>query len=275
MEFLPLLAGGVSLLSNIFGDDTVTSGRKDSVGSSTQEQTQEQTQRGVQNTTSGETVNQGTDGTVTRLNDATRKNLNRKVNRQLDNSNQIFGKFSQMLTELTQGPRFNAGRFVDDTVSAARQEINNQANQDVAQIREASGGSLGGNSAAALLANRIRQDANAKVAGIRADATLQGATTQGNLDEQLAGITAGLGNSTLQGTNMLLSSLLQAKEGTTQDVNESRTGTSTVLNKNRATATGTVKQRDKGSTTATEKETKGGGWKGFFSGLSDIFSAEF
>lgn len=133
---------------------------------------------------------------------------------------------------------FDMDAFVRGVTDQASNLITNQANSNIQQTASATGGSTSGNSQAALLASRINNDAAANIAGVRQQATAQGAQIKASLRDQqvneLASGTqqlAGLQSSVDAGLATLLNALRGGETyqevSTDETTNASGSGTQT------------------------------------------------
>lgn len=128
---------------------------------------------------------------------------------------------------------FDADSYIRDMVAGASDSINNDVRANVNAIAANTGGSSSGNSAAALLENRLRTEGAAKIAGVKAEATGSAAQIASSLREQQVNeLSAGTGqiSSLVSAGDAGLTTLLNALRGgeTYQEVNnnETQTGTS-------------------------------------------------
>ena len=182
----------------------------------------------------------------------------------------LQGRLTQLQKDAAK-PAFDVGGFVNGVVGAAtantKMDLESRVNGMLSEV----GGSEGGNSMAALLGNRLRNDANAALAGVKADATAQGEAIrlqqQESLTSQIGAIAGDIG--------VQLDSLLgQAKGGTqtsTGKTNQTSTekGTAKTTTDQKGTEVGVtqVKQQKTGSTQTKTK--KGDLFSRIMSGLQD------
>lgn len=145
------------------------------------------------------------------------------------------------LTEVQATPiEFDSDKFVRGVMDAATSTIGSKLTSDVNGLVSSTGGSTGGNSAAALLAGKLRNEASANLAGVNSSAQAQAAEIESNLAQsktsQLTGITQGLDAS--------LASLLSAlKGGETQiDITGKQSEASTTKQTGTNTVSGTQKE---------------------------------
>lgn len=247
MSILNVIAGGASLLGSFMGDRTTNN-------------TTQQTNTNAQQV-SQDTLGQKQASAVQRLDKKTLRQLRKLTRQGLGTSEEALGTIMSRLSELGTPSEFDQDQYVSDVMTKATNESASNVEALTNQIRSSVGGSLGGNSAAALLVSKLQNDANAELAGVRGQAIRDAATTQSNLDSQAGETTAQLTSTALSGVNQLLSGLMTAKEQSGTKAKEIR--------RNR---TKTV-QRQGVQQDSTKNE--GGGLGGLFNGISNIFSASF
>lgn len=155
---------------------------------------------------------------------------------------------AEMATDALQGrlmqieqqavaPQFDVNNFVSGIASAAGAEIQNDLDSKINTMLSATGSSESGNSMAALLGNKLRNDAAASMAGVVSQATAQGEAIrqaqQGQITEEISGLTGQLSGQIAQ--------LLQVAQGATQQT----TGVGSVL----------TSQQQSGQTTNNQQQT--------------------
>lgn len=147
-------------------------------------------------------------------------------------------RLKQIQTQASQ-PAFDVQGYVNGITQQAAATTQADLDSRINAILSATGSSEGGNSMAALLGNRLRNDAAANLAGIQASATAQGnqllQQEQSNLTSQISGLSGDLVSS--------LNSLLSAAKGGTQTT----TGA--------ATTASTQQQQQTGTTQTSTQET--------------------
>lgn len=222
------------------------------VGTSTQ--TGSQTSTGTQTSaTQGvvkDTQTSQMQGTTSLFDSRVMDTLNQQILGQLGTapgvaSDALTGRLSQVVAQAGQ-PEFDVNRYVsgiaDAATAATQSDLESRINSTLSSV----GASETGNSMAALLGNRMRNDASASLAGTISNAYAQGeqirAAQQESLTQQIGALSGDIGNQ--------LTALLDAAKGGVQATTERGTTTGTQT----SSTTGTVKSTDKTTSTATSKD---------------------
>lgn len=137
------------------------------------------------------------------------------------------------LAEVQNNPiNFDADAFVKGITEQAKSSVMGQLESDVNSTVSATGGSTSGNSASALLASRLRNDAAANIAGVQASAQGTAAQIQSGLQSQRSSTIAGVAGS----VNDSLTSLLAALRG--GEVQQDTTSKENMVGNSQQTSTG-------------------------------------
>lgn len=174
---------------------------------------------------------------------------------------------------------FDAGSFIDSGVTAAQSDINAGLESNINQLITNTGGTAGTNSMTALLSNRLRNDAAAEVAGVRANLTSQAeeiqrnnaladntitATDQGFLGQLLGALKGGTVTTTGTESQQTSQNQQTQQEGTgrtseqnAQQTSQQSTQTQELLSQLTQLLQGTT--RTQGTENSTTKEKSGGG----------------
>lgn len=116
-----------------------------------------------------------------------------------------FGTTEKALTGVIQSassaPKFDVDSYVNGVMSSATARATGELESNINKTADAAGGSESGNSMVALLGNRLRNDTNASLAGINAEATATGtrlaAETETSRTQNILGASQGLSQDTL------------------------------------------------------------------------------
>lgn len=195
---------------------------------------------GTQSTTGSQTTSGATSGTSSQTTTGTQQQT--QTSQLLSDS--ILSALEQSslraltAAETPQGPQigelngFNIGDFVSQGYQAAASQQQAQLEQSVNGLFDSVGGTASGNSMAALLANRLRGDAAANLAGVQANLTAQGnqilrenigqsvaaqVAQQQFVTQLLAQLRGGVATTTGTGQTT------EATRGQTQQINDQRT----------------------------------------------------
>lgn len=179
---------------------------------------------------------------------------------------------------------FDPTSFVNSGVAAAAADQQAQLEQSINSLFDTTGGTAGGNSMTALLANRLRGDAAASLAGTRADLTAKAnEIQQGNIRTALAGQAQQQGFAAqlldaLKGgvtTQTGQASTTQAQTGSSESTGQSNTGqTSQQQQQQQSDTTQTLMSvinellRAKGTTTGSSQTNQNSSKSGSGFGLS-------
>lgn len=247
----------MSLLSGLVGIGKVASnflggGAGDSVkstGKSTQSTTQTGTSTSSSNASQSNNSRQFSDNMLQVLELVTKDSLGSAASGS--------SALRDRLDDVSSNPvNFDSDSFIRGVMDAANSTVKNKLTSDINGVVSSTGGSTSGNSASALLASRLTNDAASNLAGVRASAGAQAAEIQSNLDQsrtsQLTSIT--------QGMDATLTSLLSALKG-------GETQTDVSGKQNEAT---TQKTSGTASTTSTENKVQPFNWQKGFGNIFNI-----
>lgn len=209
---------------------TTTSGTQSSVGNATGQTTQEQT--GTQSTQQQEQVAGSQFGA----------GMLDSLKALFAGSGESFGAGmdgqAKSLNASLAGLNFSAADYAKAATDAARVDIGDSLDSSLNGLMGATGGSAGGNTMVALLSNKLRTAAEAKIAGIGNEALAQGnaivnnnvASASGAANASMAPLMtlAGLikgGETTQTGTTAGTAATSQSSAGTTAQQTDEKTST--------------------------------------------------
>lgn len=293
MDFMallgPLMSIGSSLLGNFLGntENSSTSGTSSS-GATTLSKDKSTTNLSgtstnkvaeTTGTTASGTQTTNQTGNVQRLDATTQNLLTQQVRDLLAGAGTGSDAINQRIAELGQSD-FDTTGFVNGIMTAATSAANSELESGLNQITSASGGSVGNNSASALLANKLRIQQQNALAGVKSEAEARAAEIQGNRSAELAG----LNQSSMSSLSALLQPLLAASEvssaaGTVKDTQAQNTTTNTnqTQTQQQKQTTKQAQQQQVAQTTTAQETTnkKKSNWEDTFSKLSKGFTASF
>lgn len=293
MDFMallgPLMSIGSSLLGNFLGntENSSTSGTSSS-GATTLSKDKSTTNLSgtstnkvaeTTGTTASGTQTTNQTGNVQRLDATTQNLLTQQVRDLLAGAGTGSDAINQRIAELGQSD-FDTTGFVKGIMDAATSAANSELESGLNQITSASGGSVGNNSASALLANKLRIQQQNALAGVKSEAEARAAEIQGNRSAELAG----LNQSSMSSLSALLQPLLAASEvssaaGTVKDTQAQNTTTNTnqTQTQQQKQTTKQAQQQQVAQTTTAQETTnkKKSNWEDTFSKLSKGFTASF
>ena len=242
--FFSSLLGGSKLLSNFFGGG---SGK-----SETTNQNQTQTQTGTTDTTSRSAADtlasrrEYSDGMLSLIEATTANSILGQSKGQDALSDQVDKIKSAGLG--SKAISFDSDAFIRDTMAGADNSLGASLRQNKNQAIASAGGSTAGNSAAALLVNRLESDSAAQRAGILASTTAQGKQLEADLrkanTDELAtetSLLSGVDTSMQAGLATLLNALRGGE--TFQEVNNRETQQQNQTASGTTTTTGTSNTR--------------------------------
>lgn len=304
VPWLPILTVGSTLLGSLFGDSSTekqnqtqtstsaTAGTTKLTGGSTTTQNQSQVSNQTSNQNSSENSATGQTGSadVSRLDQQTLEQLTGQVRNLLSGAGAGSSATQDRLAEV-QGAddSFDSDAYISGIMAAANDTISSGVENDLAKIESGSGGSRRSNSNTALLASKVRNQAGAQLAGVKADATARAAELARTKQESKTGQISTLASQTDASVVNLLGSLLQAGEKQTnqQSAQTATTGvtsgTTTGTTNTNTTEVGTQTQDQVQGSTQTGatktvgsgKKTSGGGLGGIFDTIGDILGSIF
>jgi hypothetical protein len=301
----PLLSIGSNLFGTLMGnqnnssqaidqtvnqnvDGTNTTGTSDSFsGKTTQNGKQKNQQTNNQNTNQVNNQTQNTTGTESRLDAQTRALLQKQVQGLLGSASNGVNSVNRQLTDFNK-TSFDPTAFVNGITQAATSTAMGQQESDINQLEAGTGGTTGTNSAAALLANKIRTNTASQIAGVRSSATAQAQQIVGQRAQTAAGLSSSL-NDSIGGMLQLLegagatttnsSTGRNALTGNTRDSSYGVTDTSNTQQQNQ-TQTQQQIQQQAAKTLTTTKGTAtdnkvNNDWTKFWGSLGSAFNSNF
>lgn len=160
----------------------------------------------------------------------------------------------------SQPVNFDSDSFIRGVMDAANSTVKGKLTSDINGVVSSTGGSTSGNSASALLASRLTNDAASNLAGVRASAGAQAAEIQSNLDQSRTGQLTSI----TQGMDATLTSLLSSlKGGESQiDINGSQSEASNSSSNQNTTGNSTV--------SSTENKVQPFNWQKGFGNIFNI-----
>ncbi len=263
IPWLPILTVGSQLLGTLFGNNEnksenvnsttagTVAGTTKQVASTDTTQTQNQTSNQTSAQTSAEQQQTAGSADVSRLDSQTLMQLTQQVRDLMAGSAGSDAAVQQQLSEVSApGSAFDSDAYVQGVMAAATDTINSDLASNIGQIESRSGGSRRSNSASALLAGKLRNQAGAQLAGVNADARARAAELKRTASESKTGQITNLASQTDQKVAALLGSLLQASEKQTQ------TGTANTTGQTGGTTTGNTATTTVESTDSTQEQTQ-------------------
>lgn len=188
-------------------DTTKTTGTTQQNNSGQSQGTQNQQQQQVTQNLSGDVLAQ--------LEAAIKSNLGGNTNAAATSMGNRLNQLNQMAAQ----PGFNVNEFIRGISDQARASQQSQLDSSINGMMSQLGGTTDSNSMAALLANRMQGDAAANLAGISANAALQGSqlatAQQESLTQQIGSVSSGL----TQQITALLDAAKGAQQATTGQTN--------------------------------------------------------
>lgn len=191
---------------------------------------------------------------TSRLDDVTKGNLTDQVNALLKSVSTSEGQSDSQLNQLNSSPLFDSDAFVKGIMTQAKASAQTDMDSNLAKINDNTGAGTDTNSAAALLANRIRGDSVANLAGIGSQATATAAQILDQQQKDRADTLLQLTQSKNSVLDSLLGNLLNASqvESTASSVTGSEStkgGSSTSGSSNTGTNTSSSNHTSGGSAT--------------------------
>lgn len=303
MEWLPLIGGVANFFGNLFGfgngSTTQTTSQNENSSTNTttgqtttaeQQDTQVGTQNQQQNQTSaqqtGTTATGSQTGKVSRLDQETENMLRTNV-QELLGAGGSSGTIKARLNEVaTGGSNFDEDSFVRGIMGSARSAAMGELESGGNAIEQDTGAGADSNSAAALLKTKMRNQVAANLGGIEQQARGQAEEIKRAGAESKTGQLTALSGQLDSSVNGLLSSLLsasQTEERTDAESSAATTSGNTATTTNQQTnQTNTSKQKN--ATAGTQQSNTTGTvnqasqkteWDKFWSGVGDIFSAQW
>jgi hypothetical protein len=264
MGLLDSLLGVGKLATNVLGGGAGSTKNTNQSSSSTQnsvqatDQVQSSTQNGVQNTTGSQSSQQFSSAFLAQLEKITSDSLGAS---QLGTA--AIG--DQIVDNSKPAMDFDVDSFVNGITSAASSQINSGLESGINQTAANTGGSVGANSASALLAGKLRNEATASLAGVKSSATAQGAQIKDQLMNDQVSRSTSLAGAQSTGLAQLLSAL---KGGAA-----TQTGQQSVVSQTTAQATGSTQQagQTQSNTKGTATESTPFNWT---AGLGNLFNVK-
>lgn len=298
MSLLGFLTGAASLFGGGGGGGSQSSSSKSTTNSSGTQAvigSSDTTQKGTQTTTGSSTTTGTIAGTEAATGSNRTTNYSSDVLASLDSllksalgggatsaaTDALSGRLQQIQAQAGQ-PGFNVDNYVSGIAAQATAATQSNLDERINSVLSLTGSSETGNSMAALLGNRLRNEAGANLAGVISTARAQGEQIAQGQQESLTAQISGLSSDI---TNQL-ATLLGAAKGGVQDTTSKSTATNTQDSSSKTgstqteTLTGSTSTKESGvtevdqtSTTTKKGKIKTSNGNGLFDKLASALGA--